>query len=135
MAYGNYTFEGAAVAARELLGRKAPPDAIFCASDYMAFAVLDVAKREYGLKIPEDVSIVGFDDVPEASHAAYELTTFSQPAAALVDEAIKIIDSMSAEPGRRAQRREVRCELIVRGTARLPESGLVESAGRKIWSS
>lgn len=131
--YGNYTFEGAAAAARTLFQGDQPPDAVFCASDYMAFAVLDVARREFGLKVPGDVSVVGFDDVPEASHSAYDLTTFSQPAAALVEEAIKIIDAMIAEPGRRAQRREVRGQLIVRGSARLPESGLHHSGDHRVW--
>lgn len=133
VAYGNYTFAGAAEAARTLLRGVAPPDAIFCASDYMAFAVLDVAKREFGLRIPQDLSVVGFDDVPEAAHAAYDLTSFSQPAGALVDEAISIIDTMIANPGRRAQRREVRGQLVVRGSARLPAGNIVEKAGKKIW--
>ncbi|UJQ95557.1 LacI family DNA-binding transcriptional regulator [Mariluticola halotolerans] len=133
VAFGNYTFEGAAAAARKLLEGPTPPDAIFCASDYMAFAVSDVARREYKLRVPQDLSIVGFDDVPEAAHSGYDLTTFSQPAAALVEEAIKIVDTMIAEPGRRAQRREVRGQLIVRGSARLPSTGIIEADGKKIW--
>lgn len=135
VAYGNYTFEGAASAARALLSSDNPPDAIFCASDYMAFAALDVAKREFSLKVPGDVSVVGFDDVPEAGHSAYDLTTFSQPAAALVEEAIKILDIAIAEPDRRAQRREVHGELIVRGSTKLPETGVIDSTGKKIWIS
>jgi DNA-binding LacI/PurR family transcriptional regulator len=131
--YGNYTFDGAAAAARKLLGSPTPPDAIFCASDYMAFAAINVAKREFGLKIPQDVSVVGFDDVPEASHSAYDLTSFSQPVEDLVKEAIDIIDLMIAEQGRRAQRREVRGQLIVRGSARLPDSGVIVQDDKKIW--
>lgn len=133
IAYGLYTFEGAASAARELLSGDDPRDAIFCASDYMAFAAVDVARREFGLRIPEDVSIVGFDNVPESGHSRYDLTTYSQPAAALVEEAIKIVDLMIAEPGRRAQRREVRGELIVRKSARLPEAGIEELGTVHTW--
>lgn len=133
IAYGNYTFEGAAAATRQLLGGSTPPDAIFCASDYMAFAAINVAKREFGLKIPQDVSVVGFDDVPEASHSAYDLTTFSQPVTALVKEAIDIIDLMMKEQGRRAQRREVKGQLIVRGSARLPDYGVVSQDNKKLW--
>lgn len=132
-AYGNYTFEGAAAATRSLLNGPTPPDAIFCASDYMAFAAINVAKREFGLKIPQDVSVVGFDDVPEASHSAYDLTTFSQPVTALVKEAIGIIDLMIEETGRRAQRREVSGQLIVRGSARLPDYGVVLQENKKLW--
>lgn len=132
--HGHYTFEGAAQAARNLLSSAEPPDAIFCASDYMAFAAIDVAKREFGLVLPQDLSIVGFDDVPEAAHVAYDLTTYSQPAAALVEEAIKIIDMMVAEPGRRAQRREVRGQLVVRGSARRPDRGIITTDGFTTWT-
>jgi len=134
VAFGNYTFQGAAAAARQLLGAKKPVDAIFCASDYMAFAALDVAKREFFLSVPGDVSIVGVDDVPEAAYSAYDLTTYSQPAALLAAEAIKIIDFQIAKPGRRAQRREVGGQLILRGSARLPESGVLTKNGVKIWN-
>ncbi len=131
--YGNYTFEGAAAAARSLLGLARRPDAIFCASDYMAFAALDVAKREFGLVLGKDLSIVGIDDVAEAGHAAYDLTTFSQPPAALAREAIAIIDAQIARPRSAAERREVHGELVVRGTARVPSQGIADIHGRKIW--
>ncbi len=118
IAYGEYSFTGAAKAARELFSATKPPDAIFCASDYMAFAVLDVARREFSLNIPNDVSIIGVDDVPEASHAVYDLTTFSQPAGALAKAAIEIVEKMISESGRKAMHIEVAGELIVRGSAR-----------------
>jgi DNA-binding LacI/PurR family transcriptional regulator len=132
--YGNYTFEGAAAATRSLLSLASRPDAILCASDFMAFAALDVARREFGLTVGRDLSIVGVDDVAEASHAAYDLTTFSQPPAALAREAIAIIDSRIAGSRARAERREVRGELVVRATARLPATGIVETAGRRVWN-
>lgn len=122
VAHGDYTFEGAATVTRRLLSLDQPPDAIFCASDYMAFATLDVAKREFNLKVPDDLSVIGFDNVPAASRFAWDLTTYSQPAGALVDAAIDIIDSMIARPGRRAQRREVSGELILRGSAKRPKN-------------
>jgi len=132
--YGDYTFEGAATATRELLSMKDRPEALFCASDYMAFAALDVARREFNLAIPHELSVVGYDDVPEAAHVGYGLTTYSQPAGAMVAEAIKIIDSAIDNPGRRAQRREVKGELILRTSARLPERGIQPRGGKKIWS-
>ena len=133
MVHGDYTFDGAARAVRELLNAPERPDAIFCASDYMAFAAVGVARREFGLRIPEDLSVVGFDDVPEAGETAYDLTTYSQPAAALVEEAIKIIDMMIEDPTRRALRREVRGRLVVRGSARVPEKGVIVENGERIW--
>ncbi len=133
IAYGDYTFETAAVVARQLLEVKNRPDAIFCASDYMAFAVIDVATREFGLDVPNDLSVVGVDNVPESAHSAYDLTTFSQPAGSLVQEAINIIDKMIADPGRRAIRCEVAGDLIVRGSAKRPKAGFVNNVTNKIW--
>lgn len=118
VAFGSNKFEAAAVSVRNLLNSKTPPDAIFCASDYMAFAAMDVARNEFGLRIPDDLSVVGFNDVPDASHAAYNLTTYSQPAATLVDEAVKLIDEMIKNPNKRAQKREVPGKLIVRTSSR-----------------
>jgi DNA-binding LacI/PurR family transcriptional regulator len=133
--FGNYTFEGAAAAARSLLSMPRRPDAIFCASDYMAFAALDVARREFGLRLGADLSVVGVDDVAEAGYAAYDLTTFSQPPAALAEAAIDIIDAHMADPGAPAQRFEVHGELIVRGSARVPAVGVADaSGGRRIWA-
>ena len=120
-AHGHNNFEGAAAATRKFLSMKTRPDALFCASDYMAFAALDVARREFGLNVPEQLSVVGFDDVPEASHAAYDLTTFSQPAATLVEEAISIIDGMRGQSPPRAKHVQVEGKLVVRGSARIPD--------------
>ena len=131
---GNYTFEGAAAAARALLGQTNRPDAIFCASDYMAFAALDVARREFGLKLGAELSVVGVDDVAEAGHAAYDLTTFSQPPGGLAEAAIAIIDAHMAGTGASAERREVHGELIVRGSARVPAKGVVTVGGRRTWT-
>lgn len=76
---GYFSREGSQQAARKLLARKTPPDAIFCASDQMALATIDVAKHEFNLKIGDDIGIVGFDDIPTASWPSYQLTTYSQP--------------------------------------------------------
>ena len=67
------------------------PTAVFVASDHMAFAVMDVVRSNLGLKIPEDVSIVGFDDVSLASYCAYDLTTIKQPVTQMVDSTVNIL--------------------------------------------
>lgn len=75
---GDYTQAGGRRAAEALFGRDAPPTAVFCANDLSALGVLQVAHMR-GLRVPEEVSIVGFDDIDEAALATPPLTTFSQP--------------------------------------------------------
>ncbi|WP_425957142.1 LacI family DNA-binding transcriptional regulator [Xylanimonas sp. McL0601] len=75
---GGYRAAWATDAARELLTLPDRPTAVFAANDLSAFGVMEVA-RELGLRIPHDLSIVGFDDIPEAASATPRLTTIAQP--------------------------------------------------------
>lgn len=74
---GDFTVEGGARATRRLLGGRRPPTAILYANDLMASAGLRVA-RQLGVGVPEDLSIVGFDDIPLAEHVHPGLTTIRQ---------------------------------------------------------
>lgn len=67
------------------------PDAIVAADDRMALAALDTLRHELGLRVPEQVSVVGFDDVPQAAWPAYGLTTYAQPLAEMVDAVIQLL--------------------------------------------
>jgi DNA-binding LacI/PurR family transcriptional regulator len=119
-AVGGYTFEGAAQAARSLLAKKIKPDAIFVANDHMAFAVMDVVRSEFKLRIPQDISIVGYDDVPEASWKAYDLTTISQSAEKMVQATA---DILLEQVGKTIAKKKVvvlPAHLVVRGSARMP---------------
>lgn len=78
VAAGDYTVQGATVAARALLRAKVRPTAVFAANDVSALQMIAVA-REAGLSVPEDLSVVGFDNVPEAALADPGLTTVEQP--------------------------------------------------------
>jgi DNA-binding LacI/PurR family transcriptional regulator len=105
---GDYSYEAGFAAARRLAQRKRRPDAIFFASDVMAFGGMD-ALREQGLRIPHDVSVVGFDDVPSAAWPCHALTTLRQPVAAMVDAAIETLDL----DGRSAARRRPNTRVIM----------------------
>mgnify|MGYP001304147168 CR=1 FL=1 len=87
---GHYTFQGGYESVMELAKSGNLPDAIFCANDIMALGAID-AFRELDIKIPEDISIVGFDDIKMASWPAYNLTTWRQPIEEMVDQAIKLL--------------------------------------------
>ncbi|MDJ0822934.1 MAG: LacI family DNA-binding transcriptional regulator [Paracoccaceae bacterium] len=87
-AVGDFNPDQARAAARDMFDHKDRPDAVFVANDYMAFMVMDVLRAELGLRVPEDVAVIGFDDVPAASWPAYALTTIRQDSQAMVDATV-----------------------------------------------
>jgi DNA-binding LacI/PurR family transcriptional regulator len=78
VAVGDFTRESGAVAMRQLLADDPHLDAVFVASDLMAFGAL-TALREAGRRVPDDVAVVGFDDVEQARYVEPPLTTVRQP--------------------------------------------------------
>jgi DNA-binding LacI/PurR family transcriptional regulator len=101
---------------KKLFAASPRPDAVFCTSDILAFGALD-AVREIGLRVPEDVSIVGFDDVPMASWPAFNLTTIRQPREKMVQATVDALLG-HIERGVAPKVRLVPGELILRGTVR-----------------
>lgn len=116
-AVGGYTAAGAVAAAQRIMADPAPPDAIFVANDHMAFPVMDEL-RSRGLRIPEDISIVGYDDVPEAGWGGYALTTVEQPAAAMVEAAVGILLEQVEQRVVTRRAAVLPCRLVVRGSAK-----------------
>ena len=95
-ALGNYKHEDAVRAAHALFSTDDHPDAVFVCNDHMAFAVMDVIRFDYGLSIPKDVAIIGYDDVPPASWGAYSLTTMRQPTDEMVKACVTtLLDSIN----------------------------------------
>ena len=78
MGIGRYELDATRESARIMLSGESRPTAIFAANDLSAIAVIDVA-HELGLRVPDDLSVIGFDDVPEATRRALPLTTIQQP--------------------------------------------------------
>jgi DNA-binding LacI/PurR family transcriptional regulator len=76
--FGNFNYQNAYDAGFEMLKGDKAPDAIFCCNDIMALAVIDAA-RKLGIRVPDDLCVVGFDDIPMASWNSYRLTTVRQP--------------------------------------------------------
>ena len=120
-AEGNFHSDQAQAAARQLFDTANRPDAVFVANDHMAFAVMDVLRFELGLSIPEDVSVVGYDDVIIASWPSYNLTTVRQRANRMVEETVRTMLTRIETPDAPARRVTIDGPLIVRGSARIPE--------------
>ncbi len=115
---GMYDRETAAHATRDLMNAATPPDAIFVGNDHMAFAVLDTLRIELGLKVPEDVAVVGFDDVPLSTWPAYNLTTVRQPLRRMVASTVDLLTAQIDEGEMLPQRVAFDGPLIERGTTR-----------------
>jgi len=130
---GNYSRPDAETAARELLSLPRRPDAIFVANDHMAVAVMDVARYEFGLSIPEDLSIVGYDDVGPARWPSYGITSVTQPIGPMVEATVDILMDQIASGDIEPVHKVLPGELIVRSSARLPKSGIVEIDGRRVY--
>ncbi len=117
---GGYRAAWSVDAARELLTRPRPdrPTAIFAANDLSAFAVLQVAE-ELGLRVPQDVSVVGFDDIPEAARTTPRLTTVAQPLQEMGADAFTML--LALLDGRTAQAHVRRpASLVVRRSTAAP---------------
>ncbi len=92
---GDYSRRCARQAAEQFLSRKNPPTAIFACSDDMALEVMEVV-MEKGLKVPRDVSVIGFDDNPIALYGPVSLTTIRQPLFKMAEDAVKYLNSIVA---------------------------------------
>ncbi len=117
---GMYDRATAAAAARAVMALA--PDAVFVGNDHMAFGVMDALRFELGLRVPEDVSVVGFDDVPLAAWPAYDLTTIRQPVEAMVEATVEVLLRQIEEDAREPVRLRLPAPLVVRGSARRPAS-------------
>jgi DNA-binding LacI/PurR family transcriptional regulator len=120
-ALADFTVDGAKAAAREIFGTPNHPDAVFVATDHMAFAVMDVLRSELNLRIPIDVSIIGYDDVPPAAWAAYDLTTVRQRANVMVEETVTLLLDRISNPASAPRHIKVESPMIIRSSARLPK--------------
>jgi DNA-binding LacI/PurR family transcriptional regulator len=105
--------------ALELLGLDAPPTAVFACNDGMAVGVYHAAAN-LGLRIPEDLSVVGFDDLPKAKWTVPPLTTVRQPLREMGAEAARMIVALAAGGTLPRQRVELATDLVVRESTAPP---------------
>lgn len=88
---GPTSYQSGTEAARRLFGRSQSPDGVFCVTDLLALGFMDAARLEFGITIPDQLCVVGFDDIEEAGWDSYRLTTFAQPLDSLADEVIELL--------------------------------------------
>ncbi|HEX7556561.1 MAG TPA: substrate-binding domain-containing protein, partial [Leptolinea sp.] len=107
--------------AMDLLNLTNPPTAIFASNDSMAFGAMD-AVREKSKRIPEDISIIGFDDIPQANIIHPALTTVRQPLRQMGSMATQMLLDLLKNPDTPSKRIELPTGLVVRDSCQPPKS-------------
>ncbi len=119
---GAATFEGGVAAFRRIWDDGLRPTAILAMSDVMAIGVMWAA-REVGLRVPEDLSVVGFDDADVAAHSSPPLTTVHQPIRQKGEESARLLLRMISSPDQdRPEHKMLETRLIIRGSTAAPSS-------------
>lgn len=120
---GAFSHDTAQEAMRQLLNRANPPTAVFCANDVTALGAIDGA-ISLDRRVPEDVWVVGYDDIAMASWAAYGLTTVRQPISDMARTAVQLLMERIGDPSLPVRRRQFPAELVIRrSTAHTPAGG------------
>ena len=102
MAAGPTTYASGYESARRLFGRSDGPDGVFCVTDLLALGFMDAARHEFGLTLPDQLCLVGFDDIDEGAWESFKLTTFAQPFAEMGDHVVDLLSAPApVTPGRR----------------------------------
>jgi LacI family transcriptional regulator len=120
--HGDFQHEGGFVRGGELLGLASPPTAVFAGSDQQAFGLYEAA-RQRGLRIPQDLSVVGFDDLPMARWVSPPLTTVRQPLAEMGQAAAQMLGDLIEGIELRSGRVELSTGLIMRESTAPPGRG------------
>ena len=124
IAPGNFDQPGGFKAAQALLDLAQPPTAIFAANDVSALGAIEAA-RSRNLRIPEDLSIVGFDDIPRALYSYPPLTTVRQPLAEIGRLATRLLLKHIKNPDQPTERIVLETEFVIRESCQPPRSDRV----------
>ena len=117
---GEFHYEDGVTAGARLLARADRPTAIFAGNDLQAFGIYEAA-RVLGLVVPDDVSVVGYDDVPSASWMGPKLTTVRQPLIEMAEQATRLVLALRDDPLRKLVRIDLATSLVVRASTAPPK--------------
>jgi DNA-binding LacI/PurR family transcriptional regulator len=117
--HGDFSVEGGRAALRALLAHSNPPSGIICSSDLMAIGVLGEASAQ-GLRVPEDLSVVGFDGIDATRWTNPPLTTVEQPIEEIAETAVNALRSLIEDPGKPLPDSLFRPQLALRGSTAAP---------------
>jgi DNA-binding LacI/PurR family transcriptional regulator len=112
-----YSFDAGRIAMQSLLAQGPPAEAYFCGDDVLSIGALS-ALREAGHRVPEDVGLIGLNDMEMAKWPNINLTTIRQPIRDIVASSIELVIAMLEDPSRSPEARILACEIVERGTLR-----------------
>ncbi|WP_165612620.1 LacI family DNA-binding transcriptional regulator [Limimaricola pyoseonensis] len=113
-----FNFDGGYEAAAQLLGRHPDLEGLFCVNDQIAIGAMEMARKDAKLRVPEDLSIVGFDDMPAAAWPSFDLTTIRQPIDKMVGETLRVLMQTIEGDASPASHSVVPVEFVRRGSSR-----------------
>ena len=87
--FGTTSYESGQILAHRLLTQHQRPDAVFCVTDLMACGFMDEARHRFALRVPEDLCLIGYDNIAQAGWSSYNLTTFAQPVEQFARDAVE----------------------------------------------
>ena len=117
---GDYSYESGASGLLELKRKLGElPDAVVCANDVMAIGCMDAARFRLGVKVPAELSVVGFDGVGPAQWQSYDLTTVRQPVRRMTEAAVSMILERVEQPDLPPEKRTFSGILVKGGSARI----------------
>jgi len=116
IARGTQSYEGGLKAADFVNRVRHEVDGLFCTADYLALGVLDGLRQAHGLRVPGDIQVIGYDDIPQAAWKAYDLTTILQSRKDLCEATLDLLMRRLEEPETPPQVRTCGVSLVRRGT-------------------
>jgi DNA-binding LacI/PurR family transcriptional regulator len=111
--YGDYSYQSGRDCLSKWLMENPPPDAVICSNDTMAIGVIDEARENHGIRVPEDISVVGFDGIASSYWQSYQITTIKQPVKQLVKAAVEVLLEHIENPDSPPEARVLTGTLIV----------------------
>lgn len=95
--FGSTSYESGQILAHRLLTQHHRPDAVFCVTDLVACGFMDEARHRFALRVPEDLCLIGYDNIAQAGWSSYNLTTFAQPVELFARDAVNWLMQTEAD--------------------------------------
>ena len=115
-----YSYQSGRDCLAKWLQKNAAPDAIICSNDTMAIGVIDEARENHDIHIPNDISVVGFDGITSSAWQSYQITTIKQPVEKLVKAAVEMLLEHIENPDSPPEARVLTGALIKGNSVRRP---------------